>query len=656
MGYSANTFTYPQYNWSTPTFTSSSQTSKKEETYEEYQKRLEKERKEYIKKREENLKLFAEYNEKIKALKEEKKQNIDENLIEKAKKDKVNADGTITHTETMGDYRKLPWWKKTLRAGSSMIQGAWKLATGLFGYETDPKTGESKWHFEKLLKNAAIAGVCIGLTFIPVVGPFIGLGLLAFGIGSGVYQTGKGIIKANKANTPKEIDEAFQDIGAGVIVGLSSAAGLRGVGKSLQASAASTASADAGAAASSASTASSATSAGAAAGTTASTASSAVRSVGRFQYLRDCTINAGRATLQNAKAGKQALRSNINGMTGWKSTWGIRHIGGFCKTYAQNVKAALPKTGETKFKNAKDELNKSIDERLSEIKTRQDAILEETYKTKSVSDALDFEDALLDYEQAILKAQKTQINDAVTRNQYKLLRKRPSAQKAADKLMDVAYELKHNNTAILKMPNGRAYKMTLDQNEHNLQALMKLANKAKETAKEVEKLAKLRTSTIRTSAFKSNSAAQVHKYTGKTRTNKFARIYDTTPKFTWKTPFKLVWDAINIPFKPWEYVKRSPASTGFKIEQAIVPDYEQGDLIKTVGDTFGWNTWGDKLMTVEIPAVNEKGEIVKDEKGNIVKQKTPLTKDLLAQLEEAQKQYDKSIAELEQKQTQLNVA
>ena len=101
------------------------------------------------------------------------------------------------------------------------------MGKSFIGYDEN-----GKWSFKKCIKNIAITAAAVGATFIPVVGPAIGYGLLAYGVGSGVVGVAKGVSKLNKARTAEEEEQARQEICAGALVGLSSAAGMRGLGKS----------------------------------------------------------------------------------------------------------------------------------------------------------------------------------------------------------------------------------------------------------------------------------------------------------------------------------------------------------------------------------------------------------------------------------------
>lgn len=84
-----------------------------------------------------------------------------------------------------------------------------------------------------VVENPIQSLLMIGACFIPVVGPFIGAGLAAYGVVNGVGQIAKAAERADNATTDAEAEAAWQDIGGGVfqtgasIIGAK--AGLKGV-------------------------------------------------------------------------------------------------------------------------------------------------------------------------------------------------------------------------------------------------------------------------------------------------------------------------------------------------------------------------------------------------------------------------------------------
>ena len=116
-------------------------------------------------------------------------------------------------------------------AGTSLVN----MGKSIIGYD---KNG--KWKPEKCITNIVITAAAIGATFIPVVGPAIGYGLLATGVIGGGIGIANGISKLNKAEKSgdqRKIDEAQQDICGNAFIGITSALGLKGIGKAFRTSA-----------------------------------------------------------------------------------------------------------------------------------------------------------------------------------------------------------------------------------------------------------------------------------------------------------------------------------------------------------------------------------------------------------------------------------
>ncbi len=146
-----------------------------------------------------------------------------ENTINNSHK---KEDGSIVINQSIKEYRKnTPWYKRAGRAVCNGVQGIWKLATNFVGYE------DGKWNWKKCLKNVGIAAGAIALCAIPGVGPLISTTLLTIGVGAGAYGVGKGICKAVNAETTADLDHAYQDIGSGAFIGVTSALGIKGISK-----------------------------------------------------------------------------------------------------------------------------------------------------------------------------------------------------------------------------------------------------------------------------------------------------------------------------------------------------------------------------------------------------------------------------------------
>ena len=315
------TFT-PSWNTSfnywgiSPWQTSSSSKTSKEETYKEYQERLKKERE------------LAAEEIKIKGAKSELKETYVKNLedldkskaqIEAGKK----ADGSSTVTASSKD---LGFWGKAGRWLSNAGTALKNIGKSLIGYKED-----GSWSLGKCLKNIAITAGAVALTCIPVVGPIIGAGMLAAGVIGGGIGVAKGISKLNDAKTDAEKDKAQQEICANAFVGITSALGVKGLGKSFR-TAASTSS--------NASTAAARTSV---AGKVIEKASNAGR---------DMTVNAFKAVKHSVKQDAKAVQKN-----------------GFWHTYKSKAVTAYQNLNSWKerFNNKRAELQKSVDTRLTDV-------------------------------------------------------------------------------------------------------------------------------------------------------------------------------------------------------------------------------------------------------------------------------------------------
>ena len=285
MGNSFGTYSYPLWNqggaslpswqpymgWST-TSTSSGSSSKKEETFEEYQKRLAKERAEYIKKQEENKVKIKEYQEKIKAAEEQLKVfehgisdeqgNIDETTsrenVEKSLKrlengKKLNDGKTAVYEE---DLKDLSTWSKIKRGFMNGLSGIGNCCKSIVGFDKNGKWNPVKATINGVILVGAAAlclsgvGAPLGAALASVLGTSAATvaaaasgamsALCWAGVGVGAFQVTKGIVNTAKAKTMEEFDNATQEIGEGTFTGVTSfmgvkaegaAAGLKGLSK-----------------------------------------------------------------------------------------------------------------------------------------------------------------------------------------------------------------------------------------------------------------------------------------------------------------------------------------------------------------------------------------------------------------------------------------
>lgn len=268
--------------------------------------------------------LLDDTNKKIDALRKAKDNSskvVDASLMQDTE---LNEDGTIKSTEKKekGFFKKAANWVSS--AGSALLS----MGKSLIGFDKD-----GKWHPEKALKNAAVTALAVGATFIPVVGPAIGYGLLAYGVGSGVVGVAKGVQKLNDAKTEQEEEQARQDICAGAAIGITSAIGLRGLGKT-----ASTASAT-------------------------TTRQSILSKLG--QEVKNVTINPLKATTQAVKTDYAAVKS-----------------AGFFKTFGNKATSAFKSTNyETKYNDKYNNMETGLNNKLADINSK---IAAETNPAKKV--------------------------------------------------------------------------------------------------------------------------------------------------------------------------------------------------------------------------------------------------------------------------------
>ena len=346
----------PMYNnfggYQMPLFGTSSVTtdsSKNIDSYENWKK-------EELKKQEEENKktVFLEERDKeiskTKDLIEAKENTI--NAVKKAKK----ADGTyiIENTKledpilkedgTIDKEAMKPKKKGFIGKAMEWIGSAGSalknIGKSLIGYDEN-----GKWSLGKCLKNIGITALAVGASFIPVIGPAIGYGLLAYGVASGVIGVAKGIAKLDKAKTEEEKEQARQDICSGAFVGISSAVGLRGLGKSVSTAAR----------ASGANT----TTLGVSAFAKARTG------IGKpveiiSQFARDISVNALKATSNAIKADKALIAASGGGLKG------------FGKAYATKVNTAIKNTNNwsKKYQEKYNELETSLNNKIADLNNK----------------------------------------------------------------------------------------------------------------------------------------------------------------------------------------------------------------------------------------------------------------------------------------------
>ena len=312
--------------------------------------------------------ILDDTNKKIDALKKVKDNGskvVDASLMQDTE---LNEDGTIKSTEKKekGFFKKAANWLSS--AGSALLS----MGKSLVGFDKD-----GKWHPEKALKNAAVTALAVGATFIPVVGPAIGYGLLAYGVGSGVVGVAKGVQKLNNAKTEQEEEQARQDICAGAAIGITSAMGLRGLGK-------------------------------AASTTNATTTSQGILSK-LGQEVKNISTNPLKATTQAVKSDYAAVKS-----------------AGFFKTFGNKATSTFKSTNyETKFNDKYNNMETGLNNKLADINSK---IAAETNPAKKV---------LLEEQKSMLEGNLNELHNLQnikTKVEFDNLRTTNSATKNQEKL------------------------------------------------------------------------------------------------------------------------------------------------------------------------------------------------------------------------------
>lgn len=311
-----NQFDFSNNNlWTIPTFGSTNSSSKSDVDYEN----------KYMIKSDsaQNPQLLELKQKKLKELKVEETQNALEETRAQVVKSK-KADGS---SSTRTPHKKMGFWGKVGRWLSNTGSAVVNIGKNFIGFEKD-----GSWNWKKCLTNVAITAAAVGACFIPVVGPAIGYGLAAFGVVTGGIGVAKGVSNLNKAssNDDEAIDNAQQEIVTGAITAITSAIGLRGIGK----------------AASNASMAAERTSA----------AGKAWQNVSQFG--RDITVNAIKATGEAMKADKALIAAQNGGkFTSFFKAWGSKMSG--------SAKGATEI--ENAYQKQHNEINKNINDRLIKI-------------------------------------------------------------------------------------------------------------------------------------------------------------------------------------------------------------------------------------------------------------------------------------------------
>lgn len=463
--------------------------------------------------------------------------------LEKGKQE----DGTVVVTTPMEEYKKLPWWKRATRALSNMGQGVMNLATKFIGFE------DGKWDPVKCLKNVGIAAGAIALCCIPYVGPVIGASLLAGGVVSGGVAVARGIKNLNKAEANKdlqELDNAWQDIGAGTFIGITSACGIKGLGKGFRLK----------------------TPEGNPLTNTKAPSLAKTRTgAGKIrqslsQGSRDIFVNSIKAVKENAKMQKLGMQLTKNNLirdkygvaeTANASRWvkAKASLKAFGESYKSNIKNTLPALGKKRFDEAKENLANSIQQRIDKIGANP-------------------ADKLQRQELEFLKTQLRELNNSTTKNQWANAKKSSKSHQEVAKLKEALRKLKADGNVKV---NG---KKLLKTNTDDVKALESMIKQAEGFAKQMNSLSDLRVKTMRWMAIKpKKNKAELEAYAGSSKTSVGYQWDINKGTITWKTLFKLVWDATLLQFKPWSYISNTPAGTLYKLEQGFLPVYEKNMFV-----------------------------------------------------------------------------
>ncbi len=306
---------------------SSSSSSILNESYEDYKKRLEKERAEKSKAQKASLEAIQLEKDKDEVKKtlgldtsiknlENTKRDIQNNI------DKKTGESSVVAKRTKEDS----FWTKAGRWISNAGTAVVNIGKGLVGIEKD-----GSWNWKKGLTNAAITIGAIGASFIPVIGPVIGYGMLAGGAVFGTIGVAKGVSELKNAKTDLEKDKAQQDICTNALVAGLSVFGLRGLGSGLRTGATTSASTS---------------------GVTMAKASAATSRTGLVgksieaasNFGRDITVNAWRATSNAVRADLAAVNVAGGGVSGASKVWwqrvsnGVKNFNNFKHKYDEKIK------------------------------------------------------------------------------------------------------------------------------------------------------------------------------------------------------------------------------------------------------------------------------------------------------------------------------
>ena len=457
-----NNFGFNNGMFSNPwtSFSTSTSSAADDESFEAWEKRQKQEVEEAQKKYAEQLELS-----KLRTEKDKQIQVLDKSMqIEEVREQKTQlennkkADGS---TSVKVSNKKLGFWGKAGRwlsnAGTSIVN----MGKQFVGIEKD-----GSWNWTKCLKNVGIAAAAVGACFIPVVGPAIGYALAASGVAMGAVGVVKGVNKLSKAKTDEEIDKAQQEICGGAFIGITSACGLRGIGRG-------------------------------AAG--ASTATSRTSLAGRVvqktsQFGRDMTVNAWKATVQAMKADKAALAGG--GVSGFFKQWGSKITSSYQSFNDHNQRYDKQRT----------QLNNSVDEKLAKVNSEINQIKNLGNTNGRLTTPEQQRLALLKEEKYLLERNKMELNNYFGTNTrekslYDKLSKDNSGVKAGNRISNRNQSSTPNRVQRCDIPKEQL---------NNFYA--RILREQKQYSKSLKSLIKAKECAMRQMAKKGENIASLDKY------------------------------------------------------------------------------------------------------------------------------------------------
>lgn len=350
-------FNFTGSTWNDTNDFSSTGTSAKAETFEQYKARLEKERAKIAE-------LTTEKKDCIKG-----KDEISEQI--KNIEDGKQKDGS-SKLEDKRSLKELSFWQKAGKVGMGILTGTLNVAKSLVGFDKD-----GKWNWKKCLKNVAIG---VGVAALCVFAAPLGAGLAATlgggmvasavgtavaatptilacaGLASGTCAAGKGIYKACKAETAQELENASQEIGSGAAIALASKAGLKKI----------------------------------------SVTGGYTKADGGFLGLKNISVNAFKTSKANFETAKQVMNFTGGGIEGFIKS---------CKYTLRNAKNKPVEESKNHFETKKAEVMSNLEKKINEAQIK-------------VNNSTGAEKRLAQTELKTLKANHKKLSNAKTKKDW----------------------------------------------------------------------------------------------------------------------------------------------------------------------------------------------------------------------------------------------